>query len=318
MSRTTGRTMKLLDLLQTGRSWPGAELCARLEVSERTLRRDVDDLRGLGYGIRSVRGAGGGYRIGPGAAIPPLVLSPDEAVAIAVGLRAVAVGAVTGLEDSAAGALAKLERSLSSEARHRIAVVERALVPLTTGSADGIDAEVVVTIARAISETRRLRIGYTRHDGTAVRRTIEPHRIVHTAHRWYLVAWDVDREQWRSLRVDRLVPHQPLGARFRPRTIPDEELRRFTTRSIAVRPWQHRAVLHVHGSADEVQRHFGPTVARVEALPDGGCRLETGTRSWDELALYVGTAGFDFDVVEGDGLRDALRTVAARLERAAR
>jgi predicted DNA-binding transcriptional regulator YafY len=317
MSRTTGRTMQLLDLLQTGREWSGAELCARLGVSERTLRRDVDDLRGLGYGIDAVRGVGGGYRLGAGAAIPPLVLSPDEAVAIAVGMRAAAVGAVTGLEDAAAGALAKLEQSLSNETRERISVVEQAMVPLGGGGAARIDVDVVVTIARAIRESRRLRIDYTRHDGTEVRRAIEPHRILHTAERWYLVAWDVDRDAWRTLRVDRLIPRLPLAERFRPRVIPDEELRRFVSESIAVRPWRHRAVLRVAAPADEVRRHFGPTVARVDTLDDGSCRLETGAESWAELALYAGTAGFEFEVLEGDGLRDELRTVSARLARAA-
>ena len=317
MSRTTGRTMQLLDLLQAGREWSGAELCARLEVSERTLRRDVEDLRALGYGIEAVRGVGGGYRLGPGAAIPPLALTPDEAVAIAVGLRAAAVGAVTGLEDAAAGALAKLEQSLSSETRERISAVEQAMLSLSGGGAAHVDIDVVVTIARAIRESRRMRIDYTRHDGAEVRRTIEPHRILHTAERWYLVAWDVDRDAWRTLRVDRLLPRLPLAERFRPRAIPDEELRHFVSESIAVRPWAHRAVLKVAAPAIQVRRRFGPTIARVDELDDGSCRLETGAESWLELALYVGTVGFEFDVLEGDGLRDTLRDVSARLARAA-
>ena len=317
MSRTTGRTMQLLDLLQTGREWSGSELCARLEVSERTLRRDVEDLRALGYGIEAVRGVGGGYRLGPGAAIPPLVLTRDEAVAIAVGLRAAAVGVVTGLEDASSGALAKLEQSLSNETRERISAVEQAMVSLSAGGAAHVDVDVVVTIARAIRESRRLRIDYTRHDGIEVRRTIEPHRILHTAERWYLVAWDVERDAWRTLRVDRLAPRLPLAERFQPRAIPDEELRRFVSEGLALRPWRHRAALRVKAPVDEVRRRFGPTIARVDELEDGSCRLEIGTESWLELALYVGTAGFEFEVLEGDGLRDALRNVSARLARAA-
>ena len=309
--------MLLLGLLQSGREWPGAELRQRLEVSERTLRRDVDDLRSLGYGIDAVRGAGGGYRLGAGAAIPPLTLAPDEAVAIAVGLRAAAIGPVTGLEESAAGALAKLEQSLSSETRERIVAVERSMLPLVAARAGSIDIDVVVTVSRAIREFRRLRIDYTRHDGAAVRRTIEPHRILHTADRWYLVAWDVERESWRTLRVDRLVPRTPFGARFRPREIPQEELRRFTTESIAVRPWPYHAMLRMHAPADDVRARFGPTVARVDELDGGTCRLETGAKSWEELALYIGTTGIEFDVIEGDGLAAALEQIAARLLRAA-
>lgn len=315
MSRTTARTMLLLHLLTTGRSWPGDELCRRLEVSQRTLRRDVEDLRALGYGIEAGRGVGGGYRIGPGAAIPPLTLSPDEAVAIAVGLRAVTVGAVHGLEEAAAGALAKLEQSLASETRERIATVAGALVPL--GGAGGVDAETVRLISRSIRESRQLPIEYRRDDGTEVRRTVQPHRIVHTADRWYLIAWDVDREDWRTLRVDRLRPVLPFAGRFRARVIPEEQLRRFISQSVAVRPWPRRAVLRVHASADRVREHFGPTLAAVFELDGGSCRLDVGGETWEQVAVYVGTAGMDFEVLEGDGLRDALRALGSRLVRAA-
>ncbi len=316
MTRTTGRTLALLDLLQTGRTWSGAALRSRLEVSERTLRRDIDDLRGHGYGIESVTGLGGGYRLGAGSSIPPLTLSPDEAVAIAVGLRAAALSAVTGLEDASAGALAKLEQSLSSETRERIATVERALVPLE-GTREGIDMDTVVTVARAIRESRRLRIDYRRHDGEEVRRIIEPHRIVHTAERWYLVARDIDRDQWRTLRLDRLTPRLPLDAVFVASPIPEDQLRTFTTRSISVAPYRYRARLLMHAPASEVSRHFGPTIAEIEDCGDGTSILTTGSSSLDEIALYTGTSGIDFEVIDGDDLREALRILAARFERAA-
>ena len=315
MARTTGRILLLLDLMQTGRIWSGAALRARLGISGRTLRRDIADLRSLGYGIDAGPGAGGGYRLGIGSSIPPLALTSDEAVAIAVGLRAGALAAITGLENASAGALAKLEQSLSSETRERIATVERALVPLT-GARKSIDMDTVVTVARAIRETRRLRIDYLRHDGREVRRVVEPHRIVHTADRWYLVARDVDRREWRTLRLDRLTPKLPFGAVFTASPIPDEQLRAFTTRSISIAPYPHRARLHMRASAAQVSEHFGPAVAEVVDDGDGTCTLTTGSASLNELALYVGTSGIDFEILEGNGLRDTLQMLVRRFEHA--
>ena len=315
MSRTTGRTLALLGLLQSRREWSGADLRARLEVSDRTLRRDIDDLRALGYGIEASPGVGGGYRLGAGAAVPPLTLSPDEAVAIAVGLRAAALGAVTGLEDASARALAKLEQSLSPATRDRIASVERAVVPLG-GRTDAVDMDVVVTVARAVGESRRLRVDYTRHDGTEVRRTIEPHRIVHTTTRWYLIARDAEHHGWRTLRLDRLVPRLPLGDPFTPHPVPDDELRRYTTHSITAAPYEHRATLLMRAPADEVTRHFGPTIAAVTDRGDGTCVLVTGGRTPEEIALYIGTSGIDFTLLDGDTVRAALTALAARFTRA--
>ena len=315
MPRTTGRTLELLGLLQARREWSGAELLGRLEVSSRTLRRDIDDLRGLGYGIDSVPGVGGGYRLGVGASIPPLVLSADEAVAIAVGLRAAASATVTGIEDAAARALVKLEQSLSSETRERIAAVEQAVLPLGDVM-DPVDLDTVVTVARAIRESRRLRIDYRRHDGEAVRRTIEPHRIVHTGIRWYVVARDPDREAWRTLRLDRLTPRLPLAEPFTPREIPDDAVREFTTKSISVAPYPHRFRVRMHAPAAEVEAFFGPSIARVTPLGDGKCELEAGSDSPQQFALYMGTTGIEFDVIEGDLLRATLVEMGERLLRA--
>ncbi|KQQ03476.1 MULTISPECIES: helix-turn-helix transcriptional regulator [unclassified Rathayibacter] len=315
MSRTTGRTLELLGLLQTRRDWSGAELCGRLGVSARTLRRDVDDLRGLGYGIDSVPGVGGGYRLGIGASVPPLVLSTEEAVAIAVGLRAAASTTVTGIEDAAARALVKLEQSLSAGTRERITAVERAVLTLG-GSVEPVDLDTVVTIARAIRDARSLRIDYTRHDGEEVRRTIQPHRIVHTGSRWYVVARDADRDAWRTLRLDRLVPRLPLAEPFTPQAVPDEAVRDFASRSISVAPYPHRYRVRMHAPAARVSALFGPAVARVTAVDEGSCELEAGAASPEQFALYIGTAGIDFDVLEGEDLRAALATIGERLIRA--
>ena len=318
MSRTTGRTLALLGLLQAHREWSGAELQARLDVSPRTLRRDIDDLRGLGYGIDSVPGVGGGYRLGLGAAIPPLVLSADEAVAIAVGLRAAASATVTGIEDAAARALVKLEQSLSSETRERISAVERAIVPLGRGGGGGgdVDLDTVVTIARAIRESRALRIDYRRHDGAEVRRTIEPHRIVHTGARWYVIARDPDRDAWRTFRLDRLIPRLPLAEPFVAKEIPDDAVRAFTTRSITSAPYRHQYRVRMHAPASEVAVHFGPTIADVTPVDDRTCELTAGSASPEEFALYIGMTGIEFDVLEGDDLRVTLLEIGARFRRA--
>jgi predicted DNA-binding transcriptional regulator YafY len=316
MLKTAGRTLALLGLLQARREWSGALLRSRLEVSERTLRRDIENLRQLGYGIDSVPGVGGGYRLGPGASIPPLVLTSDEAVAIAIGLRTAAVSAVTGIEDAAAGALAKLEQSLSSTTRHRIATVENAMVPLGR-SANAVDMDAVVAVAGAIRESRQMRVDYRSHDGTATRRTIEPHRIVHTTHRWYVVAWDTARDDWRTLRLDRLTPRLPLAGRFTPRAIGDGELRTFITRSISASPYRYGCRVLMRASVGDVERRFGPTVATIVDLGDGTCELTTGSNSLEDLALYLGTSGIDFEVLDGDALRTALRSLAVRFARAA-
>lgn len=315
MSRTTGRTLELLALLQARREWRGAELRERLEVSDRTLRRDIDDLRALGYGIEATRGRHGGYRLGAGAALPPLTLSADESIAIAVGLRAAANGVVTGIDEASARALSKLEKSLSAATRKQIEDVEKAMVPLPS-SRDDVDVSVVAAVAAAIAERRRIRIDYRRHDGEEVRRVVEPHRMVHTDTRWYLVAWDPERAAWRTLRADRIRHPVILREGFPQRDIPDDALREFTTRSISTAPYPVRARLRMHAPADEVRRHFDAAVAQVADAGDGTSILTAGSRTPEEFALHVGLAGIEFEVIEGEEVRQAVAALAARFTRA--
>ena len=314
MTRTTGRTLALLALLQSRREWSGDELRERLEVSPRTLRRDIEDLRELGFGIEATRGRHGGYRLGAGASVPPLALAHDEAVAIAIGLRAAATGAVTGMEESAARALAKLERSLASATRERIETVERAMVPLPTQRGD-VDLDTVTLLASAIAERRSVLIHYTRHDGETVRRKVEPHRIVHTTDRWYLVAFDADRAGWRTLRIDRMREARVQRDGFARREIPDDALRKFTMRSIATDPYRFRARVHVYAAAADVRSHFGPTVAEVEEADDGTSVLTAGANAPEEFAAYLGSSGFEFELLEGEEVRSAMITMAERLKR---
>ncbi|MFE6996984.1 helix-turn-helix transcriptional regulator [Microbacterium sp. NPDC057659] len=317
MTRTTGRTLALLSLLQVRRDWTGAELRERLEVSDRTLRRDIDDLRELGYGIEATRGRHGGYRLGPGASVPPLTLLDDESVAIAVGLRAAAASVVTGMEEAAGRALAKLEQSLSAAARARIIEVERAMVRLDPAEGGGVDLDVVTALAAAISARRRLRIDYTRHDGAEVRRIVEPHRIVHTDERWYLVARDVEREEWRTLRVDRIRRPFTLPEEFAERAVPDDAVRQFTARSITTAPYPFRARVRMQAPAAEVRRRFDATIATVTAEGDESCILEAGSRDPQEFALYLGMSRFRFEVLEGAEVRQAVAAMGERLRNAA-
>ena len=291
--------MQLLDLLQSGRSWSGAELCERLEVSPRTLRRDVDDLRAQGYGVLAAPGVGGGYRIGPGAAIPPLALSDDEAVAIAVGLRAAAFSVVTGVEDASLRALTKLEQSLSAAARERIARIETAIVPLAVNGRDAVDMAVLSAVALAIRASRELHVHYRRHDGETRTRVLHPHRIVRTASRWYLLTRYLDDPTWRTLRLDRLEPMLPLGPTFERAIIDDDEVRRLTNRAIAVEPYPVRIRARFAAPAAVVAQHFGPAVAEVVDLGDGTAELLTGGPSLEVLDAHLTASGLPWELLEG-------------------
>lgn len=315
MSDPTTRALALLSVLQRGDTHAGPALARRLNVTERTLRRDVARLRELGYGVDADRGSVGGYRLGMGASVPPLVLEPAEAVAIAIGLRSAVNGPVTGLGEAALSALTKLEGSLSHEARERISAVSESMVGLT-GTA-GVPLETVVAVARAIRERRRLRIRYRRHDDTETQREVEPHRIVHTTARWYVVAHVPESNAWRTYRLDRLEPSLPLGARFAERTIPDAAVQRFTNRAIATAPYAIRCRVIVHAPIDAVRRRFRADAAEATARDDADTDLVFGADDLDTAAIYLGTSGLEFTVVEPAALHHAVVAVARRLAQAA-
>src|SRR3982751_5729408 len=223
MANTSARMLRLLSLLQTHRYWPGSELADRLEVSPRTLRRDVDRLRDLGYPVDANRGVAGGYQWQAGAAVPPLLLDDDEAVAIAVGLRTAAAGAVAGFEETSVRALAKVIQLLPPRLRRRIDALREVTSPGVFGGGPVLDASVLTTIALACRGEERLRFEYAPRSSPSAARHVEPHRLVPLGRRWYLIAWDLDRADWRSFRVDRLSEPSATGARFRPREIPGSD-----------------------------------------------------------------------------------------------
>ena len=205
MVGTSARLLGLLTLLQSRRSWTGGELCGRLEITARTLRRDVDRLRSLGYPVHSTSGVAGGYRLGAGTELPPLLLDDEEALAVSLGLRTAAAGSVTGMEEVALRALTKLEQVLPTRLRRRLAALHAAIVPLARRG-PAVDAQTLAAIASASGEQARLAFGYRSNDGARTRRQVEPAGLVHTGWSWYLVAWDLTRADWRTFRIDRIEP----------------------------------------------------------------------------------------------------------------
>jgi predicted DNA-binding transcriptional regulator YafY len=311
MLETSARLLRLLSLLQTPRDWTGRELAERLDVDMRTVRRDVDKLRALGYPVHAVAGAAG-YRLGAGAVLPPLLLDDEEAVAVALGLRTAAGGTITGIEESSLRALAKLEQVLPSRLRQRIATLQAATVTVPAGTTP-VDPETLTAIAAAICDRHQLRFDYRTYDGSTARRTAEPHRLVHTGRHWYLVGWDVDRADWRTYRVDRLQPRIPTGPRFDPRPAPEIDLTGFVSRGVSTAPYRYQARITLHVSAAEAADRIPATVGVIEAVDETSCLLHTGSNSLDELAVYVGLFGFGFRVHEPPELIDHLCALAHRV-----
>jgi len=310
---TSARLLRLLSLLQARREWSGGELAERLEVAPRTVRRDVERLRGLGYPVCATPGAGGGYRLGAGGALPPLLLDDDEAVAVAVGLRTAAGGTVAGIEEASVRALAKLEQVLPVRLRGRVSAIEASTVPLT-GPVSTVDPGTLTVVAGACRDSERLSMDYRDRDGAASTRTVEPYRLVHTGRRWYLVARDTDRDAWRTFRVDRIGQVRPTGCRFTPRDPPDPAA--YVATALSSAPYQHRARIRLHAPAPAVAARVPPTVGVVEPVDAGSCLLVTGSDSLDAIAVHVALLGFDFQVLEPPELVDHVRALAGRLGRA--
>ena len=316
MLQTSARLLRLLTLLQARESWSGPELCERLEVIPRTLRRDVDRLRTLGYPVHSSSGIAGGYRLGAGATLPPLMLDDDEGLAVAVGLGSAAGGTVSGIEDASQRALAKLEVVLPARLRRRLANLRSSILRLAdTGPTVALGA--VAALAAACSERAAVRFRYRDHQGGDSVRTVEPHRLVHMERRWYLVAWDQARKDWRTFRVDRIGAPAPTGARFASRAAPDDDVGSYVTRSVSWSPYRHHARVIVRAPIETLRERISAASGRLERIDKKSCRLYVGAPSLDALAVILGALGADFQVEEPRALVPHLRGMAARLRRAA-
>jgi predicted DNA-binding transcriptional regulator YafY len=316
MLETSARLLELLSLLQARRNWSGAELAERLEVGPRTIRRDVDRLRRLGYPIQATPGVAGGYRLGAGASLPPLLLDEGEAVAVAVGLRTAASAGVAGIEETSVRALAKLEQLLPSRVRRRVGALGSATVPYPR-SGPAVDPEILAAIAAACRDHERLRLSYRDHEGKRSRRIVEPHRLVHTGRRWYLVAWDSGREDWRTFRVDRVERPLTGDRRFEPRDPPAEDITAYVARSVSSARDRYQARVVLHAPVAEVAERVPRSVGTLEPIDEHRCLLRTGADWLGGLAVYVADIGVDFEVLEPAEFADEVRALAERFARAA-
>jgi predicted DNA-binding transcriptional regulator YafY len=314
---TSARLLRLLSLLQTPRDWTGTELAERLGVSGRTVRSDMERLRRLGYPVLATRGAAGGYRLGAGAALPPLLLDDEEAVAITVGLRTATGGAIAGIEEASLRALAKLEQVLPSRLRRRVNTLQSFTVPVPRdGSGPAVDPSVLTTLAAACRDRERLRFDYQDHAGAVSLRSAEPYRLVNWGRRWYLLAWDVERADWRTFRVDRMVPRIPTGPRFAPRELPDSDVAGYVSGRVSAAAWRYRTRVTVHAPAAVVLERINPAVGTVEPIDESTCILHTGADTVETLGVYLGLLGEDFDVSGPPELVEYLRLLADRYARA--
>lgn len=317
MANTSSRTLRLLSLLQTYRYWPGTELAERLEVSPRTLRRDVDRLRELGYPVTANRGVDGGYQLSAGAVLPPLLVDDDEAVALAIGLRLAAQGAVAGIGEASVRALAKVVQVMPPRLRRRVEALRTATVPTIPGGGPTVDAAVLTTLAQACRDEVRVRFAYEARTGDRTDRHVEPHRLVPLGRRWYLVAYDLIRHDWRSFRLDRLTDPVPTEERYRPRDLPGGDASAFVRGGIDVAFAPVYAVeVVIHASASDVRRTTG-NWATAEDVDAGRCRLRMNTDNLNWPALALGSIGADFEVVSPPELVTHLQELSRRFGRCA-
>jgi len=314
----TSRALHLLSLLQTHRFWRSAELAERLRTTERTVRRDIDRLRELDYPVDATPGRYGGYRLATGAHVPPLILDDDEAVAVAVGLRSAAAGAMSGIEETSVRALTKIEALLPQRLRRRVSALNSSVSTLVRADhSDDVDPEVLSVLAAACRDHELVRCDYRRGDGENGRRRIEPHRLVTAGQRWYLVAWDVDRSDWRTLRLDRIGALRATGARFAPRDIPGGDAVEFVAHSIGSTPSHVESRLVVHATPDEldaVLRWIDHTM--VEAHSDH-CVMIVRSEDLGRLSMSVARLALtaQVEVVEPAELADVIEGLARNLGR---
>ncbi|GAB4104484.1 YafY family protein [Micromonospora taraxaci] len=313
MLETSARLLRLLSLLQTPRDWTGAQLAERLGVSGRTVRTDVERLRTLGYPVTATRGSVGGYRLGAGASLPPLLLDDEEAVAVTVGLRIAAGGTISGIEEASLRALAKLEQVLPARLRRRVAALQTYTVAVPRDVAGPVvDPTLLSVLAAACREREGLRFDYADHAGTGSRRDVEPYRLVNWGRRWYLLAYDLGRADWRTFRVDRITLRTPNNPRFAARPLPTDDIAGYVSGRVSAASWRYRARIIVHAPAVEVANRITPAVGTVEPIDERTCVLDTGAESVETLAVHLGLLDHDFTVTEPPELVAYLRRLARR------
>lgn len=311
------RMLRLLSLLQSRREWSGQELAERLGVTGRTVRRDVDRLRELGYPVEGTTGTAGGYRLASGKNLPPLLLDDDEAVAVAVGLRTAADGSLSGIEESSVRALAKLEHVLPARLRGKIAAIAEATVAKLRGTGPQADPTTLAVLATACRDQETVTFEYRDRDGAPSRRRVEPHNVVVAHGRWYLVAHDTDRAGWRSFRLDRIEDPVPARRRFTRRELPDGDAGSYLSRALAAAPFRYTARVEVGAPADTVMRlPYAPLPGNVEAVDEHSCRVRVAADSLEVITQHVlslVSLGVEFSLDGSPELIDRLQAMARRL-----
>ena len=310
MLDTSTRLLRLLTLLQTRRDWPGPGLADRLGVSTRTVRHDMARLRALGYPVEAAPGVAGGYRLGSGGTLPPLLLDDEEAVAVAVGLRSAAGAGVAGVEDSALRALIKLEQVLPGRLRSRVNALQAYTVAVARGG-PAADPQVLARLAAACRDREVVSVDYTKHDGAESARALEPYRLVHWSTRWYLVAWDRERSGWRTFRVDRLRLRSAHGPHFSPREPPAEDVAAYVRRGIRTARARFEARVVVRAPAEVIVARV-PSEVVVEALDAESCAVYGVAATPLMLAMHLSFLDAEFEVTDPPELVEALRVLARR------
>jgi predicted DNA-binding transcriptional regulator YafY len=344
MLQTSARLLRLLSLFQAQRYWAGGDLSRRLAVTPRTLRRDVDRLRSLGYPVHSTSGTAGGYQLGAGAILPPLLLDDDEAVAVALGLRTAASGSVTGIEEASVRALLKLEQVLPPRLRNRVVALHGYILPISSRSlnnrdsngrelsnrglndsdsprpnrAPTVDAERLSAIAGACRDHEGIRFQYSDRAGAPSTRVVEPHRLVYTGYRWYLAAWDTGRKDWRTFRVDRIQGKLKTSTRFKPRKPPEGDFAIFVSKSLSQVPYPYKARITLRAPVEAITKRIPPSAGMLVPIDAESCMLHTGAHSLEGITIHLSMLGVDFQVHEPPELITYIRRLAARLGEAIR
>jgi predicted DNA-binding transcriptional regulator YafY len=315
MLSSSSRLLRVLSLLQTRSHWAGNELSERLEIHPRTLRRDIDRLRQLGYPIHASSGVAGGYAFRAGQALPPMLLDDDEALAVAVALRIATAGSVGGVEESSLRALIKLEQVMPARLRKRIDALRAAILPMER-MGPTVKVSALSSLATACRDQLRVDFAYLDSKGNASQRTVEPQGLVHTGYRWYLVAWDPARGDWRTFRIDRMTGEPANGTHFKPRPGPDGgDLRAYVSRSIAAPHQTEQARIILHAPHQAMAQRISPSVGTLEPAGDARSLLCCSATDQSMLVYWLMALDVEFEVLEPPSLRKRLQAAGDRLAR---
>lgn len=314
MLSSSARLLRVLSLLQTRSHWAGPELAERLAVNPRTLRRDIDRLRQLGYPVHASSGVAGGYAMRAGLSLPPLLLDDEEALAVAIALQIAAAGTVSGVEEASLRALVKLEQVMPARLRRRTNALRSAIVPLQR-IGPTIAAGVLATLATACRDQLRLSFHYRDLRGQASVRTVEPQGLVHTGNHWYLVAWDPARDDWRTFRIDRVQGAARTGPHFAPRAAPAGDLRAYVSGALAGVHQGDEARVVLHRPREVMLRTIPPSAATLEPIDDARCLMRCGAAQLEVLVYWLMALNVEFDVLAPPALKERLRLASELVQR---